>query len=91
MVAEARIMSFEACARLDTSEASRKELLEELKKLNQCFECKYGYRQINLTCPGEADAELPCAGFEKRYCGSVAIEAAIANAKKGNEKWKSGK
>ena len=72
----------EACTIIDRSESSRKELLEELEKINQCFKCKYGYRTTEITCPGYADAELPCAGFEEAYDGSVAIEAAITKAKK---------
>lgn len=70
--------------------ASRKELLEELEKINQCFKCRYGYRQQALTCPGEADAELPCAGFENCYSGNVAIETVIRERGKRMSKYTKG-
>ncbi len=60
LVADARAMSFEACKRLDTSEASRKELLEALKKYGRhgvvggdiCEKSKHS--DYNCTCGFEA-------------------------------------
>ena len=72
----------EACDRLNRAEAINKDLLVELEKVNQCFKCKFGYRTSELTCPGHADAELPCAGFEEYYDSNLALEAVITKAKK---------
>ncbi len=40
--------------------------IERLKKIEQCTKCKHTYPQTGATCPGHADAELPCAGFNAR-------------------------
>ncbi len=40
--------------------------IERLQKFEQCTKCAHDYAHINATCPGHADAGLPCAGFEER-------------------------
>lgn len=69
---------FAACSRLEQLQSSHDDLLATLKLVNQCHKCKYGYAQQKITCPGEADAELPCARYEEKYDGLNFIEAAIA-------------
>lgn len=40
--------------------------VERLRKVEQCTKCTHDYPHRNATCPGHADAEWPCAGFESR-------------------------
>lgn len=37
--------------------ADYEKLVKVINETNQCFKCKYGYRQTGLTCPSEADAD----------------------------------
>lgn len=59
-----------------------RELAKECKGINQCFECRYGYRSKldPLGCPDEADAELPCAAFVKEFGEFVGLSDLIARA-----------
>lgn len=40
--------------------------IERLQAIEQCTKCKHGYPETGATCPGHADGELSCAGFETR-------------------------
>ena len=61
---------------------SHEKLVRVIEETNQCFKCKFGYRQQTLTCPGEADAELPCAGFIEKHKGLNYFEQALEAEKK---------
>jgi hypothetical protein len=56
---------------------SYEKLVRVIEETNQCFKCKFGYRQQSLTCPDEADAELPCAGFVEEHKGLNYLEQAL--------------
>lgn len=56
---------------------SYEKLIRVIKETNQCFKCKYGYRTTKITCPGNADAELPCSGFVEEYDGLNYLEQAL--------------
>ncbi len=58
------------------------KLVRVIEETNQCFKCKFGYRQQALNCPGEADAELPCAGFIEEHKGLNYLERALKEAEK---------
>ena len=63
--------------------AAAPELLEACKIALQCEQCKYGNEQS--TCPGHADGELPCSGFESNGdpIGNVILRNAIKKAEGG--------
>ena len=75
----------ELCDQRDSLTQQRDDLLAALRLVNQCHICKYGYSQTELTCPDEADAELPCAEFIEKYDGLNFVEAAIAKYQKAEE------
>ena len=58
------------------------KLVRVIEEINQCFKCKFGYRQQALNCPGEADAELPCEGFIEEHKGLNYLERALKEAEK---------
>ena len=61
---------------------SHKKLVRVIKETNQCFKCKFGYRQQTLTCPDGADAELPCAGFVEEHKGLNYLEQVLEETEK---------
>lgn len=70
-----------ACNEHPRLKRDNKAMLKALELINQCAQCVHEISTNKGHCPGHADGELPCAGFQEcDKASNIIADKAIALA-----------